>query len=339
MIIKTLFLYRRILNFILLFFVILFFVLANLVVDVFRPADKHGVISILNIQKGTTTSQIGEILYEKKLIVNKNLFIFLAKTMSFSTNLKAGTYKINSSNNMFVILNKLNKGDYLKIQFTVPEGYTLDQINGLLIQKKIISGKKFQKLVNTSLGGKILGLKTKTLEGYLFPDTYFIALGKNIEIDIIKMMHNRLKQTFAVHLKQRAIKLNLSLQEVLILASLIEKEAKIKEEKYLVSSVFHNRLKKKLKLEACSTVRYSSKNYKNKLTYNSLKIKSPYNTYKYYGLPPSAICNPGKDAIIAALYPAKTNYLYFVLKDKMGFHYFSSTFKEHNKMVKKLRKK
>jgi UPF0755 protein len=193
-----------------------------------------------------------------------------------------------------------------------------------LDKKEIVEKESFLKLVNDG---------EKFWEGYLFPDTYEVPKEYGAENMVKVMLSNfnqiAIKNKFA----DKAEKIGFSMEEIIILASIIEKESKFTEERRQVSSVFHNRLKKDMKLQSCASIQYILKEPKEKLDESDLKIDSPYNTYLYKGLPPGPISNPGLDSIMAALEPVEEDYLYFVLGEN-GRHIFSKTYQEHLKNKK-----
>lgn len=281
---------------------------------------------ILSIHYGSDASSVAKLLYENGLIFNKDVFLFLIRITGNEKKIKFGNYKLNKKMNMFQIISKLVKGDVIVTKVTIPEGLTTEQIAELISQKIKINKKKFIEIS-----------KKRGLEGYLFPDTYFLYPGITEE-DIIKMMVDNYKnKTEEIFKTKRS---HLSQRQIIILASIIEKEASDPYERRLISGIFHNRLKKGWLLESCSTVRYAMKKYTGKLTYKDLKFKSPYNTYLYHGLPPTAICNPGLDSIIAALQPLQTE-LFFFFADGKGTHVFSRYKDEHifkQRIFKKKRK-
>ena len=176
-----------------------------------------------------------------------------------------------------------------------------------------------------------LGIEADTLEGYLFPDTYYLPKGIKLE-DIPKRMVMRYKEVFVDSYRNRAKELGFSEHQIVTLASIIEKEAKIKSERKLIAAVYLNRLKKGMRLQADPTAVYGTKAWVTKITKQDLKRKSPYNTYLHKGLPPGPIANPGQGALLAALYPEKTDYLFFVAQGD-GSHYFSKDFGEHEKAI------
>jgi len=244
--------------------------------------------------------------------------------MKLEDQLKYGEYNLSPSMNMLQILDKLVKGEVITYKITIPEGYTCKQIAELLEKKEIAEKEVFLELVKDS---------EKTTEGYLFPDTYEVPKKYGAENTVKLMLSNFNQIATKNKFEDKAEKIGFSLDEIIILASIIEKEAKFSDEKSKVSSVFHNRLKTGMKLQSCATIQYILEEPKEKLDENDLKIDSPYNTYLYKGLPPEAICNPGLDSIMAALDPEEGDYLYFVLGEN-GRHIFSKTYQEHLKNKK-----
>ncbi len=308
--------------------------------DQIGPYEKNSSeYEIVEIQKGTYMEGAADILHEKNLIRNETFFRILAKTKDMES-IKAGKYKLYRSSSNLEILEKLNSGEVFSenTSVTIPEGFESYKIAKRLEENGIASGEKFMELVSTpsAFYEEAEFLKDediKTLEGFLFPDTYYFEKGESEEQIIAKML-KRFDEVYGPEYEKRQSETGLTLNEVITMASLIEREAKADSERELVSSVFYNRLKLKRRLESCATVQYILKERKANLSYSDLEIESPYNTYKYAGLPPSAIASPGQKSIKAALYPADTDYLYFVAK-KDGSHTFSKTYKEHLKAKKK----
>jgi len=296
------------------------------ITSVYFPLEENSTTQkVVNIPSGTNAKEIVYIL-EKNEIIRKNNYTFriLIKLMKLEDQLKYGEYNLSPSMNMLQILDKLVKGEVIVYKITIPEGYTSSQIAELLEKNEIAEKEAFLKLVKDS---------EKTPEGYLFPDTYEVPKKYGAE-KMVKVMLANFNQVALVNkFTDKAEEIGFSLDEIIILASIIEKEAKFTEEKSKVSSVFHNRLKTGMKLQSCATIQYILEEPKEKLDENDLKIESPYNTYLYKGLPPEAICNPGLDSIMAALEPAEEEYLYFVLGEN-GRHIFSKTYQEHLKNKK-----
>jgi len=311
-----------------LFFIFsLFFLIAILFITaIYFPLDENSATQkVINITSGTNAREIVNVL-EKNEIIRKNNYPFkiLTKLMKIEDQLKYGEYSLSPSMNMPQILHKLVKGEVITYKITIPEGYTSTQIAGLLDKKEIAEKEAFLKIVKDT---------EKTLEGYLFPDTYEVPKKYGVEKMIKVMLSNFNQIAIENKFTDRAEKIGFSLNEIIILASIIEKEAKFNDEKNKVSSVFYNRLKINMKLQSCATIQYILGEPKEGLDENDLKIDSPYNTYLYKGLPPGPICNPGLDSIIAALEPAEEDYLFFVLGDN-GRHIFSKTYQEHLKNKK-----
>ena len=306
-----------------LFFIfsLIFLIVILFITSVYFPLEENSAThKVVNIPSGTNAKEIVDVL-EKNEIIRKNNYTFriLIKLMKLEDQLKYGEYNLSPSMNMLQILDKLVKGEVITYKITIPEGYTCTQIAEILDKKEVTEKEDFLKLVKDS---------EKITEGYLFPDTYEVPKKYGAD-NMVKVMLSNFNQ-IAIENKfaDRAEEIGFSLDEIIILASIIEKEAKFSEEKSKVSSVFHNRLKKGMKLQSCATIQYILEKPKERLDENDLKIDSPYNTYLYKGLPPGPICNPGLDSIIAALEPEEEDYLYFVLGEN-GRHIFSKTYQEH----------
>jgi UPF0755 protein len=315
------FIYKLFFVFSLIFLVTILFLTA-----IYFPLVENSTIQkIINIPSGTNAKEIVHIL-EKNEIIRKNnyLFIILIKLSKLEDKLKFGEYNLSPSLNMLQILNKLARGEIVVYKITIPEGYTSIQIAELLDKKEIVEKESFLKLVKYG---------EKSWEGYLFPDTYEVPKKFGSE-NMFKLMLSNFEQVAVDNkLINKAEQTGFTMDEIITLASIIEKEAKFAEEKRQISSVFHNRLKSDMKLQSCATIQYILGKPKEKLEESDLEIESPYNTYLHKGLPPGPICNPGIDSIIAALEPANGDYLFFVLGDN-GRHIFSKTYEEHLKNKK-----
>jgi UPF0755 protein len=294
-------------------------------------------VAIVTVKPGTAVSDVAATLHRQGLIRNESFFKFYAGQMGKGQQIKAGTYRISNTWPMTKILDCLITGkvDYTKV--TIPEGFTVKQIKNLLAAKNLVTAETFQAKVNNDnfnesfLGGIPDG--PNRLEGFLFPATYQIPDGMN-EDQIIKVMLRRFGQVYTPSLQEKAQSMGLTTREVVTLASIVEREAKIDSERSVIAAVFENRLSKGIRLESCATVEYLLGKQKAVLSYADLKIESPYNTYQHEGLPPGPIANPGLAAIKAVLYPAKVNYLYFVARGD-GSHYFSTTLAEHEAAAKR----
>jgi UPF0755 protein len=212
------------------------------------------------------------------------------------------------------ILKKTKKNNMIKL--TIPEGNNIKQTADIISKIINIDKKKFIEIANN-----------KKLEGYLMPETYFIN-SKTNEEQIIEIMYNEFNKKITPDIKRKIKKMNTTLNNIIIIASIIEKEAVLDEERQIIASVFYNRLKNKMKLQSCSTVLYAIGSVKNKLSIEDTKFNSPYNTYIHSGLPPGPISNPGMKSINAAINPSNTDYLFFVSIDNNS-HMFAKKYSDH----------
>lgn len=285
------------------------------------------------IPKGSSLKTIADILENENIIKNSLVFEIYCKLNEKADKLKAGKYNISNSLDIPGVVEVIATGKALvdTVKFTIPEGYKLEQIveklDGLgVVSREEIEGALDPEKYDYGFIGQIPDRENK-LEGYLFPDTYEIYKDTKAEAIIDKLL-GRFDQLFTEEYRNRAKELNMSIDQVVTLASIIEREAKLDSERKTISAVFHNRLKKNMMLQSCATVQYLFKEQKEVLTYKDLEIKSPYNTYIHAGLPPGPIASPGIKSIEAALYPEDSDYLYFVAKDD-GSHVFTRTYSEH----------
>ncbi|WFD09010.1 endolytic transglycosylase MltG [Tepidibacter hydrothermalis] len=301
------------------------------------PYDSSSEKQVLvDIKKGSSLNSVSEILFEKKLIKNKLFFKITAKVNDMDKGIKAGLYKINQSYSNKEILDILNSGRVYKdlVKVTIPEGFEAHQIAERISKLGLVDKNKFMDLVNNpsvfSENYKFLNEEDiLSLEGYLFPDTYFFNKSYSEE-DVINVMLKRFDEIYTDEYKKVQDEKNLTLNQVISLASIVEREARLDEERNVIAGVFYNRMDIKMPLQSCATVQYILGERKPNLSFDDIKIDSPYNTYKNAGLPPGPIASPGKKSIEAALYPDDVDYLYFVAK-KNGSHSFSKTYNEHLK--------
>lgn len=301
-----------------------------------QPVDAYSNSTItVEIPSGASTARIAKLLKENNLIKNDLAFRILSRLSKSDGKMQAGRYVLRNDMDAKAIIEALVKGDatHDTVKFTIPEGFEFAQIVNRLVSNGLIDREKFIQLANYGdFNYKFLENIPKgenRLEGFLFPDTYQVARDATEE-EILKKMLDRFNQVFQESYYQRAQEMDLSINEVITLASIIEREAKLDKERPLVSSVFHNRMRQNMLLQSCATVQYILGERKENLTLKDIEIDSAYNTYKYKGLPPKPIASPGKPSIEAALYPETTEYLYFVVS-KNGAHTFSKTYKEHLK--------
>lgn len=307
-----------------------------LVVYLGSPA-RGGEPITLTIAPQSSTSRIAEQLEENRLIHSDEYFKLFTKITGADRSLKPGKYSFKGTENLNKIVAMLQQGSPDLISFTVPEGYNLEQTVNLLDKQGICAREDFlAALENPNLEFKFLDELPEgptRLEGFLFPDTYRIET-ETRPVEIVQVMLDRFTEVYTPEYEARAKELDMTNLEVITLASIIEREAKVPQDRPLVSSVFHNRLKKGMLLQSCATVQYALGEIKPVLYNTDLQVESPYNTYLHQGLPPGPIAAPGADSIKAALYPAETTYLYFVAKPD-GSHVFNNTLQEHNEAKKK----
>ncbi|MEG0501909.1 MAG: endolytic transglycosylase MltG [Cellulosilyticaceae bacterium] len=289
----------------------------------------------LEITSETTLESLADILFEQDFIVHKKWFMATGKIDDAEESFIPGQYSISSNMSNSEILGLITQVPKQEntIKFTIPEGFTVAKIANRLHDQGIVDREDFLKAVNERDYDydflKDLPQDSKyKLEGYLFPDTYIINKGATPEEIIIKML-NRFEQVIGLYSKYLR-ETSYTLHEIITIASIIEQEAKLSDERPIISGVIYNRLDSNMKLQMCSTVQYVLEKRKANLSYNDLEIDSPYNTYTYAGLPVGPICAPGEEAIQAALLPENNDYFFFVLKDATsGSHIFSSTASEH----------
>ena len=307
-------------NIFLLFFFLIFLLFFDLIFT------KYKYTHTFFVERNQTLNQITTNLYKEKIIDNKFFFKFLIFSSLSQKVLKAGEYEF-YNNNIFEIIRKIRVGDVYQRRITVPEGLTSNEIIDII--------KKTEGIVLNQEGFKEI-----VEEGTLFPSTYFYVYGTNSNI-IINNMKKRMQSTLIEAWKNRDKDLDINNhKDVVILASIIEKESSLNSEKSKIAQVFLNRLRLNMKLQSDPTVIYGIERElgikKKELTKNDLNHESSFNTYLVHGLPESPICNPGKESIIAATNPSKGDLLFFVANGEGG-HNFSSSYQEHIENVKKFR--
>jgi len=293
--------------------------------------DKKEIIFIVN--KGTGLRAVANELRRKRIIKNKDLFILCAILKGGTKDIKAGEYSLNQSMSPVTIFNILSTGAIKTYTVTIPEGLTTQQTADLLATKNLVNTREFISLVMDKTFTASYHIDGTSLEGYLFPDTYYFTKDATPE-KIISSMVKRFWSVFKPEWKNRAKTLGLTIHQVVTLASIIEKETGAAVERPIISSVFHNRLKRGIRLESDPTVIYGIEDFNGNITRRDLEEDTLYNTYRIKGLPPGPIANAGTKAIEAALYPAETRFLYFVSK-KDNTHQFSTNLKDHNRAVRK----
>jgi UPF0755 protein len=313
----------------------------DIYLKVFTPyAGYSGSVSV-TIPRGASAASIARMLYREKIIGNYTYFRAYYRLIFNKVEFKSGEYVFDKPMTMKEVIDKLNEGKVVLYKITIKEGLSIPEVAEIVSNRPPlhISADEFTRIARSPElleSIRLIDPKARDLEGYLFPDTYMVRRDVTTR-DMVHMMVDRFKENFTDKLKWRADEIKLDVREVITLASLIEKETASRDERFLISSVFHNRLRIGMLLDCDPTIIYALKRdriYDGKLGWNDLKYDSPYNTRLYRGLPPGPICNPGAASIEAALYPATSKYLYFVAKNP-GAHYFSESLEEHNRAVRK----
>lgn len=296
-----------------------------------RDPKAPGVM--VDIPVGAHASVIADRLKKAKLIRSETVFKLAVRFYGGGEDMKAGEYRISPGLGVFEIIDKLVAGDAEAQWVVIPEGMGLSDIARRLENRRLAKRSSFLRLARRK--PKSLGLNVpvslSSTEGYLMPDTY--KFPKRIsERQIIKEMLENWEQK--VYRPNAALfrASSLPLDKLMVVASMIEREAKVDKDRALISSVIRNRLAKNRKLEIDATVIYALGGHKKELSLADLKVKSPYNTYYKVGLPPGPICNPGLESVMAALKPAKTPYLYYVARPD-GSHIFSETYEQHKAAI------
>jgi UPF0755 protein len=285
----------------------------------------------------TGVSAIGKILAANKVVKDDPRFSMLVMLTGAGGKLRAGEYAFAPGEKPLDVIKLLKKGEVLYRPVTIPEGTEMAKIADILSAGGWVERQRFLELAHDPQFLGEFEITATSLEGYLFPDTYYLSRGQQSDTGIIKMMLDNHFQVYDEIMQNPGNSLpGLSHHEIVILASIVEKETGNPEERGLVASVFLNRLAKGMRLQADPTVRYGLEGLSGPITSNDLKNSTPYNTYIINGLPPGPISNPGRAALAAVLFPAETEYLYFVSKDEKS-HHFSKTLKEHNRAVVKYR--
>lgn len=299
------------------------------------PAAAEGPLTVVYFAPGTGVQQMATQLHHAGLIRQRHLFLFYTMFLHVTARLQAGEYALRATMSPAQIIATLSQGRVMHHALTIPEGATLRDIarlteaKGLGTQSEILTRARDASFIATR------GLTVSSLEGYLFPETYHVPRGITAQA-LLTMMVATLRQHYTDEIAARGRRLSLTQHQVLTLASLIEKEAQVDAERPLISAVLQNRLRRGMLLQCDATVIYAlGLAFDGNLRKTDMDYDSPYNTYRYAGLPPGPIANPGRRSIAAAVAPASVDYLYYVATRQHGTHYFSTTLQEHNAAVQR----
>lgn len=299
-----------------------------------EPVASEGEPVYLRVQPGMSTSEVAALLEENGVIESASSFRWRAKLSGLDQKLKAGNYVFAVRMPYDAIVDILTSGKSVDFKLTIPEGYTVKQIAALLEEKKLAAAAQFESEAKRFAPYDYMQpnpVEDYAAEGFLFPDTYYIGEDQSAA-ELLITMAAQFDAQFTPEMRARAQALGLSVREVVTLASLVEREAMLDEERPVIAQVFLNRLRSSMPLQSCATVQYILGEPKAELTVADTKIASPYNTYLHMGLPPGPIANPGLASLQAVLYAEPTDYLYFVA-DKHGKHRFSKSYEEHLRAI------
>ncbi len=337
---------KKIIYIVILIVIIGFFSYQN---GISSPADQNGENIVFVVSPGETSEIIAENLKKNKLINSKFYFEVYVWQKGLAEKLQAGEYILNPNMNIKEIASKLVKGQSLskEREIKIIEGWTIRDIGQYFEREGMFQSEEFLELVGFPLvdyrynkempipkdySDKFDFLNDKpnylSLEGYLFPDTYRIFKDASLDDIVVKMLNN-LDKKLTKEMREDIKKQGKTIYEIITMASLIQKEVQSEEDMKIVSGIFWDRIKNGQPLESCATLAYILGHNKPQYTLEDTEIDSPYNTYKHKGLPPGPICNPGLQAIKAAIYPTFTDYNYFLTDPKTKKTIFSITYQEH----------
>jgi UPF0755 protein len=288
--------------------------------------------------RGSTIRTLANQLIEKDLLEHKNYFLIWGKLKAQSTRLQAGEYLLIPGQTLSGLLDNMVSGDVIQYNITLIEGFTFRQILEIVQQSSVVT-LELENLSDEEIMQK-LGHEGEHPEGRFYPDTYYISRGVT-DVELLNRAYDSMRSILEEEWQQREENLPFkSPYEALILASIVEKESAVAEERPLIAGLFINRLRKKMRLQTDPTVIYGIENYDGNIRFRDLRKDTPYNTYTRNGLPPTPIALPGREAIHATLHPDKTNYLYFVAYgDGSGRHVFSTNLKDHEQAVDQYQRK
>jgi UPF0755 protein len=299
---------------------------------ILMPGGDGKIVRTVDFAKGSSLKKLADELEKEKIIGSSTLFVLYGRISGVSGKVQAGAYQFTDAMTPVEILRKLASGDVFEKKFAVPEGYSIFQIAEMLDSRGYFKKELFLKECRNPLLLKEFGIAAETVEGYLYPSTYNL-----VKLDepaaLIRQMAGQFRKVYAEKFSVLESATRLSQIQIITLASIVEKEAVVPQEKPVIASVFLNRLKKGIPLQSDPTATYGIRAFGGKVSGSDVRRDTPYNTYLLKGLPPGPIGNPGADAIEAVLQPARTGYYYFVAKSD-GTHHFSVSLDEHNRAVR-----
>ena len=300
------------------------------------PQTTPGAVAHVTIPAGASLRSASDSLAAHGVIGSSTLFRWYARASGGARDIKAGNYVIRYDISWTALVRALREGEGIENRMTIPEGWSLSAIVPALAQALGAPEDSVVLATRDSALRADLDVSAPTLEGYLFPDTYIFGYG-TAPRTAVREMTERFEQVWQPDWDARLEELKMTRHEIVTLASIIEKEAVLPEERPVISAVYHNRLRKRMLLQADPTVQYALGLHRDRLYFRDLQVDSPYNTYQYAGLPPGPIASPGRASLEAALYPARVPYLYFVAMPD-GHHEFRVTSAAHAEAVRQARR-
>jgi UPF0755 protein len=287
------------------------------------------------VETGTPVRALGRRLEEAAVIRSALLFEIWLRAGGNAGSIQAGTYEIPPGASLPGVVDILLTGRTLLATVTIPEGLRLEQQAGVAARELGVDSAAFVAAATDSTFADSLGIQAPTLEGYLFPETYRVDPATDAR-ELVRLMVGEFHRTFDHDWRERAEDLGRTVDEIVTLASIVEEEARVPEERPVIAGVYWNRLRIGMKLEADPTVQYALGSHRRRVLYRDLEVDSPYNTYLYPGLPPGPIASPGRASLEATLYPDSVPWLFFFATGEGGRHTFSTTFAEHNRKRREL---
>ncbi len=302
------------------------------------PVNSSATPQIVRIREGSSVSAIADQLADESLIRNPQAFMLMLRIEGLSGKLQAGVYEVSGTMSGEEVARHIASGKVAMRRLTIPEGLTLKQIAERVAQAELIEdAATFEE---ASVGATIesavaMPVPDGSLEGYLFPETYDFCCDLRPDPIIIRMVAE-LEERFYKPYREEIEARGLSLHQIVTMASLVEREAKLDWERPLIAGVIQNRLDRGMKLQIDATVQYALPEHKERLLFEDLKIDSPYNTYRHAGLPPGPIASPGLPSLLAALRSEETGAFFYVARED-GSHIFSPTYAEHQRAISSIR--
>lgn len=295
----------------------------------------HGTPARVIIPRGASFGQAADSLARSGIIGSPKLFRLYGRITGGDRNIKPGTYLLKHGTPWSDIVSALNGGHGLVNTITIPEGYSIAQITPLLARTLKVPADSVQAAMRDTALLARLNIPGQTLEGYVFPDTYAFPVGTTARQAVREMVYS-FERRWKPSWDSSAVALNINRNDLVTMASIVEKEARLPEERPVIAAVYYNRLRRGMLLQADPTVQYALGHHVGRVLYKNLTIDSPYNTYTHKGLPPGPVASPGAASLAAAANPANVPYLYFVASAD-GHHEFRMTLEQHTDAVRQVR--